>query len=55
LEEASMTMMAVAFAAAFCSPATLPFRYGVTPPPEHDHDVMRLLRAVCDAQHHRPH
>ena len=27
---------------------------GVTPPPEHDHDVMRLLRASCAALHRKP-
>ena len=24
---------------------------GITPPPEHDHDVMHLLRGFCAAQH----
>jgi antitoxin CptB len=29
--------------------------FGVSaPPPEHDHDVMRLLRDFCAARHHRP-
>jgi antitoxin CptB len=27
---------------------------GSTPPPEHDHDVMRLLRGFSAAPHHRP-
>jgi antitoxin CptB len=27
---------------------------GSTPPPEHDHDVMRLLRGFCAWRHHRP-
>jgi antitoxin CptB len=27
---------------------------GSRPPPEHDHDVMRLLRGFCAARHHRP-
>ena len=27
---------------------------GITPPPEHDHDVMCLLRAFCFAWHLRP-
>jgi antitoxin CptB len=24
------------------------------PPPEHDHDVMHLLRGFCDVRHHKP-
>jgi antitoxin CptB len=27
---------------------------GIRPPPEHDHDVMRLLRGFCAARHHGP-
>ena len=27
---------------------------GRRPPPENDHDVMRLLRGFCAARHHRP-
>ena len=27
---------------------------GIAPPPEHDHDVMRLLRAFCIARHPGP-
>ena len=27
---------------------------GIAPPPEHDHDVMRLLRGFCTTRHRRP-
>ena len=27
---------------------------GIAPPPEHDHDVMRLLRGFCAARHPGP-
>jgi len=27
---------------------------GSAPPPEHDHDVLRLLRGFCAGRHRRP-